>query len=331
MTTWILKTNDNPLATARQFLQTIWAYANLEGMLVPVYQPGDRTAKMTLINDPSQLPDANPFIPLMQFNAGKLLSQLAHEMPDVRLAAVLRACELRSFDERVNRDGLNLENWLMIGVECMACFPTQDFEWRVQNAGGVEQLTNLVLRNARQGGIALDRFRPACQMCSRPEPSHYDLCLDLLGLPVREMMLVSTKDESIDRKLHLHEVTDGLATSKLIAQHDRMIKTIEERRQRIREREIRELSPDLPSTLDGLVSFLLNCQPCQKFMEACPAFVEELIPAINSGSVSMDLARRWAVSCAECGMCEQACPKEVPLAAIMNRISHELKNVPLAV
>jgi len=289
------------------------------------------TAKMTLINDPAQLPDANPFIPLMQFNAGKQLSQMAHEMPDVRLAVVLRACELRSFDERVKRDGLKLENWLMIGVECMACFPIQDFEWRVQNAGGVEQLTGLVLRNARQGGIALNRFRPACKMCSKPEPSHYDLCLDLLGLPVKEMMLVSTKNDSIDRKLHLHEITDGLATPKLMAQHDRMIKTIEERRQRAREHEIHELSPELPSTLNELVSFLLNCQPCQKCMEACPAFVEELIPAITNGKVPLDLARRWLASCAECGMCEQACPKEVPLAAIMNRISRELKNVPLAV
>jgi ferredoxin len=331
MTIWTLKTNNNPLATARQFLQTIWACANLEGMLVPVYQPGDMIAKMTLINDPAQLQDANPIVPLMQFNAGKQAAQLAREMPDVRLAIVLRACELRSFDERVKMDVLNLGNWLVIGVECMACFPVQDFEWRAQNAGGVEGLTNLILRNARQGGIALDRFRSACQMCSRPEPSHFDLCLELLGLPVREMMLVSTRDEAIGRELHLHEITDGPAAPELIAQHDRMLKTIEERRQRAREREVRELSPDLPSTLEELVVFLSDCQPCQKCMEACPALVEEFIPTMNSDIVSLDLAKRWLVSCAECGMCEQACPKGLPLAAIMNRISRALKSELIAV
>jgi formate dehydrogenase subunit beta len=300
-------------------------------MLVPVYQPGDMTARMTLINDPAQLQEANPFVPLMQFNAGKQAAQLAHEMPGVRLGIVLRACELRAFDERVKRDALNLENWLMIGVECTACFPAQDFEWRAQNAGGVEGLTQLVLRNARQGGIALDRFRSACQICSRPEPSHFDLCLELLGLPVRETMLVSAKNEAITQELHLHEITDGPASPELIAQHDHMVKTIEERRQRTREREIRNLSPELPSTLEELVIFLLGCQPCQKCMEACPALVEEFIPTMNSDIVSLSLAKRWLISCAECGMCEQGCPKKVPLAAIMNRISRALKSEPVAV
>lgn len=326
MTTWILNTNGNPLATAREFLQTVWAYANLEGMVVPIYQLGYTTAKMTLINDPAQIEEANPFVPLMQFNAGKLVAQLAHEMPDVRLAIVLRACELRALDERVKMDPVNLEKWLMIGVECMACFPAQDFEWRVQKAGSVEQLTDLVLRNARQGGIALDRFRSACQMCSKPEPSHFDLCLELLGLPAKEMMLVSAKDDAIVRKFHLYEITDGPASPEILVLHDRMLKTIEERRERAREREIRALSPDLPSTLEGLVSFLLECQPCQKCMEACPALAEEFNHAIRSGKASADLAKRWLMSCAECGMCEQACPKDVPLAAIMNRISRELKS-----
>jgi formate dehydrogenase subunit beta len=326
MTTWMLKTNDSPLAAARQFLQTIWAYAKLDGMIVPVQQPGDSTVRMTLINDAAQLLEANPFVPLMQFNAGKLVAQLARERPDARLAVVVRACELRAFDERVKMDVVNLKKWLMIGVECSACFPAQDFEWRVQNAGGVEGLTRLVLRNARQGGIAPDRFRSACQMCSRPEPAHFDLCLELLGLPVNETMLISAKDEAVARKFHLPEITDGPASPRLIAQHDRMLKTIEERRQRARDREIRELSPDLPSTVEGLISFLLGCRPCQKCIEACPVAAEEFAPAMNSGKVSVDLAKRWLVSCAECGMCEQACPKGVPLAAVMNRISRELKS-----
>jgi formate dehydrogenase subunit beta len=331
MTTWIFKTNDSPLAAARQFLQTVWAYANLEGMVVPVYQPGYMTAKMNLINDPAQLQEANPFVPLMQFNAGKLVAQLACEMPNVRLAAVLRACELRAFDECVKMNALNLENWLIIGVECLACFPAQDFEWRVQKAGSVEQLTDLVLRNARQGGIALDRFRSACQMCSKPEPSHFDLCLELLGLPAKEMMLVSAKDDAIARKFHLHEITDGPASPEVLVLHDHMLKTIEERRQRARERKLRELFPHLPANLDELVIFLLECQPCRNCIEACPVHPEELISAIDHGAISRSLAKRWLMSCAECGMCEQACPKVVPLAAIMNRISRELKSEVVAV
>lgn len=331
MTTWILKTHNSPLATTRQFLETVWSYANLEGMVVPVYEPGYATAKMTLINDPMQLENADPFVPLMQFNAGRLIAELAYEMPDVRLAMVVHACELRAFDERVKMDGMNLEKWLTIGVECIGCIPVQDFKWRVQNAGGVEGLTDLVLRNARQGGIALDRFRSACQICSKPEPSHFDLCLELLGLPAKEMLLVSARDDAIARKFHLNEITGGFASPDLRGQHDLMVRTVEERRQRIRERKLRELSPYLPMNPDKLMNFLKECQPCRNCIAACPVYPEELIPSMDHGAVSGDLARRWLMSCAECGMCEQACPKELPLAAIMNRLSRELKREAMAV
>lgn len=331
MINWILNTDNNPLATARRFLRNVWERANLEGMVVPVHQPGNMSAKMILINDPAQLEEANPFVPLMLFNAGKLVAELAYEMPDVRLAMVMRPCELRAFDEQIKTDNLKLENWLFIGVECLACFPVQDFEWRVQNAGGMEKLTCLVLRNARQGGISLDRFRSACQICSKPEPPHFDICIELLGLPVKERMLISAKDDGTARKFHLYEITDGLASPEQVAQHDNMVKTIEERRQRARERKLRELFPHLPSNVEELTKFLMECQPCKNCIEACPVHPEEIISSIEHGYISQNLARRWLMSCAECGMCEQACPKDIPLAAIMSRITHALKSEPAAI
>jgi ferredoxin len=162
-------------------------------------------------------------------------------------------------------------------------------------------------------------------MCSRPEPSHFDLCLELLGLPAKEMILVSAKDDAIARKFHLYEIADGRASPEVLVLHDRMLKTIEERRQRTRERILGELFPHLPASVDQLMNFLMECQPCRNCIEACPVHPEELISAIDHGAISRSLAKRWLMSCAECGMCEQACPKGVPLAAIMYRISRDLK------
>lgn len=326
MTTWMLKTNNDPLATARNFLRDIWDFANLDGMLLPVYEAGHKSVKQTAIHHSENLHEADPFAPLMQVNAGKIVSQLAHEQPQLHMAAVLRACEIRALNEQVKRNGLNLENWLIIGVDCLACFPVQDFDWRVEKAGSVEALTREVLRNARQGGIALDRFRSACQMCSKPESPHVDICIDLLGLPVKETILVDTKNDVIAEELNLGKITDGPAPKALVAQRDHMLKKIEERRERARERQLRELTPDLPANLDQLVAFLQDCQPCVKCMEACPVHAGELVPAIKSRTMTHGMAKSWLVSCAECGMCEQACPKEVPLAAIMNRIGRELKS-----
>lgn len=331
MSTWLLKAENDPLTTVRHFLLDVWSNAGLEGMLVPIYETGDKTVKTTLIHDPYLLSDADPMAPLMQTNAGKTVAALARRNPNARFAAVLRACEARALDELTKNDSPSLENWLIIGTDCLGCFPAPDFEWRVQKAGSVEQMTRDLLRNARQGGIAFDRFRSACRMCDKPEPSQVDLCIDLLGLPVRDAILIFARDETLPRKLGLDEITDGPAPSELIVQHSLMLKKIEERRQRARERELRQLATDLPSNLDELADFLMACQPCRSCLEACPVHAEELTSAMDGGVLSRELLKHWLVSCAECGMCEQACPRGVPLAAIMNRIHRELRSEPLAV
>ena len=329
MKTYTLKTHDNPLARVRQFLTNVWDNVMLDGMVIPTYQ-GLKSVKQTVIYQPDDLQTADPFAPLMQVNASKVVVMLAHEMPNDHMAAVLRACEIRALHEQVKRGNVNLENWLIIGVDCPACFPAQDFEWRVDKAGSVEALTRDVLRNTRQGVIALDRFRSACQICAKPESPNVDICIDLLGLPVKETMLVSAKNSALIEELRLEKITDGPATNELIEQRDRMLKMIEERRERIRQRQLHDLAADMPANLDQLMDFLANCQPCVKCMEACPVHAEELVPAVKNHLISKDMTKRWLVSCAECGMCEQACPKEIPLAAIMNRIGRELKSESLA-
>lgn len=331
MNTWMLKTDNSPLARIRLFLKAIWDHASLDGMVIPIYQTGHKSVKQSATFHPEDLREADPFVPLMQINAGKMVSELAQRHPNDHMAAVLRPCEIRALHEHAKRKGVNLDNWLVIGVDCPACFSADDFEWRVHKAGSVEALTNEVLRNVRQGSIALDRFRPACAMCIRPASLHEDICIELLGLPARETILIGINNQDIVEKLDLEKVFDGFASQELIAQREHMLKTIEEHRAHIRERQIRDLAPDLPADLDQLMEFLANCQPCVSCMEACPVHAEVLVPAFQNRRATHEMVKDWLTSCAECGMCEQACPKEVPLAAIADRIRRDLHVETLAI
>jgi Na+-translocating ferredoxin:NAD+ oxidoreductase RnfC subunit len=141
-----------------------------------------------------------------------------------------------------------------------------------------------------------------------------------LGLPVKDIILVNIHNEVILEKLDLGKVCDGLAPQELVEQRENMLATIEQRRERIRERQMRDLAPDLPTNLDQLVTFLMDCQPCVSCMEVCPVHAEILIPAVLNRRLTPDMLRDWLIACAECGMCEQACPKAMPLVAIMDRI-----------
>jgi formate dehydrogenase subunit beta len=320
-THWMLKTNNDPLAATRQFLRSLWQAAGLEGMLLPVYQADGLRVEAALLEDTRQLQQADPFVPVLPANAARLVQQLAEVQPKRRLGAVLRACEMRALAALTARENLALENWLVIGVDCVACFPIQDYEWRVKKAGSPEALTRQVLRNARQGGVLHSRFRAACQMCSKPEAQKVDLCFGLLGLPVKEAILVEAADQDTAERFHLASITAGPALPELIAQHERLLDKLESRRARFRERKTAELPVDHPSTVEELVHFLAACQPCQKCLEACPVF----LPQMKSGTIAIEALRSWLVSCAECGMCEQACPQASPLVAVFSRLSRQLK------
>ena len=332
-TKWILNTNGDPLATIRRFLHAIWQQDRLEGMLLPLYRVGKIGIEPCLVEKPAQLAAADPFIPFVTVNTAKLVAQLTRERPKAHLAGILRSCEVRALAEKVTQGSLELGNWLLIGVDCLASFPAEDFEWRLQKSGTPERLTREALKFARQGGIAPYRFRQACQMCISPSCEDVDLRIDLIGLPVKTSVIVSAKNEAINDRLRLYQITDGLAPMYLVAQHARVLDVLIERRARCRERKIRALEDELPSEADGLRALLANCAPCQKCLEACPIYAGELTVPSNGSTGSIDEVNRWLAACVACGMCEQACPKRLPLTAVHCRIGRELRqdHVPIGI
>jgi formate dehydrogenase subunit beta len=323
-TQWILETHGDPLAIIRSFLFTLWQQAELDGLLLPIYQRGGFGILPRLLKDPDQLEIADPINPFVSENSANHVARLAKENPDAHLGVVLRSCEARALAENANRGLFDLSHWILIGVDCLSSFPIDDLEWRTEKAGTLENLTRQALRFARQGNIAPYRFRQACQMCTWPSCEDVDLNIDLIGLPVKEFILISAKSENISEKLGLLDITDGPAPIALSVQHERMLDLIIERRTRCRDRKILTLERGLPSETAELIALLINCSPCQRCLEVCPIFTGELPIRGNSETVSMDEVNSWLAACVACGMCEQACPRQIPLAAIHSNIRREL-------
>lgn len=322
---WIIHTHGNPLDTIRQLLKDLWQQAGLQGMLVPVYHAGDNESAARFVEDLEQLSAADPCVPLMPVNASKLVLGQARRNPSGRYGAVLRSCEARALAEIASREALELQNWLIIGIDCLASYDEDDFEWRVQKAGSIEQVSRENLGHARQGGIALHRFRHACQMCTTPEASHADVYIGLLGLPVKQIMLVRAKDRQTAERYQLAQLTDDIAPHALIVQQERVLNTLHERRMHTLERMVKELTEEMPEGVDELIAHLQNCAPCRECLEACPIFSLEVSSPGDVQTITHEAAVRWLLSCVSCGMCEQSCPNHLPLTAIFSRISQELK------
>jgi Pyruvate/2-oxoacid:ferredoxin oxidoreductase delta subunit len=298
-------------------------------MVVPVYTPGGAGIKPALVERIEALASADPFAPLVPANAARRVIAVAREGREDRFCAVLRSCEARALRRLADAGFYSRERWLIVGVDCLASFPADEFAWRVARAGSVEKLTRSALRFARQGGVAAYRYRRGCQMCTAPDPQDADVSIYLAGLPVKEHLLVRARDETVAREFQLEQITSGPASPALLAHHEQTLAKLNLRRRGVRERGIAAIPAGVPTDLESLLAWLRDCAPCRKCLEACPIYMGELEGILKEEPASLEPARQWLAACLACGLCEEACPRHLPLTAIKSAIANALQEAPV--
>ncbi len=323
-TQWMVKTYGDPLSAIRRFVGAVWLHSNLDGMLVPLHGTETIDSKARILNDPGQLTRVNPFKPLMICNAAKFVAELAQERPDGRFGAILRPCEMRTLIEMVNHHAFQIDNLLTICLDCLGTLPADEHQWRAERKGSIARLTLEALQFVRQGGIVPFCYRSACQMCLSSEASKADLNIGVLGLPVRQYILVTARNEVVAKRFQLDTIADSEADPALVAQRERLLIKLAAQHNRIRERITRSLVSSLPTDVDQVVNMLEICGKCQACLEVCPICYVDFPRRGGDGRYLPDDVARWLISCAGCGMCEQVCPHHLPLNAIFGHIREQL-------
>jgi formate dehydrogenase subunit beta len=321
---WKINTYGDPLKAVRMFLQTIWVQANLHGMLIPTNGSHKTTAKPQLIDTPECLEHVNPFRPLMTINAARLIPAMLHENPESKLSAVLRPCEMRAFVEMVKHDSFETNRLLTICLDCLGTYPADEYQWRVSRKESDSELTKEALQFARQGGMLSYRYRAACQTCVSPQAHLADINIHVLGLPVRQLILIETRNEETAYQLGLPAMTDGPAKADMNEQHQRVVEKILERHQHTMDRITHGLEELLPKNIQDIMAQLENCGACQHCMTVCPICSVHFPRRDQTGRYLEEQISRWLISCSGCGMCEQACSNHLPLSIIFGHIHDKL-------
>jgi formate dehydrogenase subunit beta len=321
-TTWMVKTNGDPLTAIRKILLGIWETSHLDGMLIPRYLAASGGVIPFMAVNPEQVDKADICAPLQIKNATQRFSELARELPSGKYAAVLRPCEGRALETKFTRTSLNTSGWFFIAVDCLACFPKNDIPWRLKESGGVDQLTREMMNFARQGGIAYYRYRSACQECSQPGWEGAHLSIEFLGLPIKDYLLVTARDSEAENCIAQFAVSP--ATPSAITARQRTLEKIEIRRLSARRRRIANLQEGFPATIPEFITWLENCAPCRECLEACPVYSGELALGESSNESREAAVKYWLNGCVDCGMCEEACLRGFPLTAIINRMEDQL-------
>jgi coenzyme F420-reducing hydrogenase beta subunit len=205
------------------------------------------------------------------------------------------------------------------------------------------------MRWTRQGPIAPYRLRNACQMCENFTAERADISIGMIGLNVREQLVIEARDDLAAKLGMTGGGTDG---------RDKAISRLTSIRHHRREEAVAQAS-HLLADLPSLVGLVAGCTACGECQDACPyctcdAFAPKPAKephtdrlrvwpsgemprgAVHERSVGMlgeliELGRR-AAACVGCGMCESSCQRHVPLTAIQaalgSKVREEFNYVP---
>ena len=247
------------------------------------------------------------------------------------IAVVLRPCEIRALVELVKLQQVDLEPFLVIGVDCYGTYSIQDYAAKVDEASDGFSVTSDFLKQATSGDLPQE-LRGACRFCQFPTPTYSDVVIRLIGEDINKQINVGAETEKGKELLSALGLEDTPPNEQ---RKDAAAKIKEARKKLAGEDEI--------DFLEIISSLCINCRNCREVCPICyckqcvfdgEVFKYPLEKYLNwsgkKGVLPMPpdkllfhLTRmsHVATSCAACGQCEAACPSGIPLGRIYQKIS----------
>lgn len=316
---WLIESHGDPLGMIQNVMAIAWERFELDMMLVST----NGTSDPRLITDSEELLRVNPFKPLMTQNLAKSVPEVLTRYPESRLGILLRPCEMRALQSKQSREPLSMDNTLTICVDCLGTYPEEDFQWRAERKGSPEQLAWESLHFARQGGIAKYRFRSACQSCRNPLSQNADINIGVIGLPVRQKILIDARSQEI-ADLLFKENSVSAEDQSMLYQRDYIVAKLLQRGSQTRQRLQENLDSILPRDLSALIDHFVSCGDCRECLDICPICSTRFPEKNQQGKYVSKHIEQWMILCAGCGMCEQSCPNHLPLVTVFTHIRGNL-------
>ena len=339
MPLWKLAELGEPGEVIREFLAKLLRRGMVQAILVPRWLPSGDMMVPSLAGDERELADADPLAPLMSVNAASILSDLTRRGGEGRIAAVVRPCELKALRELAKLKQVDLSHILTIGIDCLGTYDVEDFTELVKRG----MLKKGQIPAWGEGGSSFHHpgfsLRTACQLCLEPAAQGADISLQYLG---GEGALYLEAGEELEELL-------GLLQDEGLEHRERLLAEITQHRAQAREQALSEFRQKVAGIPELMVE-LSACIRCYNCTVACPlCYCRECLfrtPALEyEGYQYLDWARRrgairlpvdtllfhltrlahMGTSCVGCGMCESACPHNLPLTLLFQGVGERLQ------
>ena len=301
----------------------------VDAVLVPMAQT-KKGVRLTLVTSADHTAQVDPFAPIAAVSGAKIASSLTSRPSGRKIAMVLRPCEMRAVVELAKLKQVNLDDVLLIGMDCLGRYENTDFA-KFQEQGGTSES---FLENAQAGKTATADFDicGACQICEFPTADNVDMRLCAIGTENGTVFIeaVTAKGEQALEK-------SGLKPGAAPAGRDGAVKKLVAARTEARDKKFAEFRADANS-FEALADKLAACINCYNCRVACPVcyckecvFITDtfrhtgeqfMMWADQSGMLKLPndtlfyhLTRMTHMSlfCVGCGQCTSACPNDIDL------------------
>ncbi len=347
----VLKVSEGKTEEAiKGFLKSLLEKGVIEALLIPKRLPSGDGFAQTLIHDPEKMDGACALSLTMPVQSAKVASHLSIKNLNKKVAAVLKACEIRAIVELAKFLQVKLDNLFLIGVDCPGTFEVSDYSKMIQEGKEGEKLTGEVLKGMERGEVASPQgyaFRPACQMCEYPVPKA-DIHIKLFGYKTDEEVGLEI-GEKLEKELEEKGIL-SFSGNEPSSRKEIVDKVVTERAKK-RDAAFQEFSGEVKD-LQSFLDRFSTCIRCHNCMVACPiCYCKECVFRTAIFEHEGDQFLRWAdrkggirmptdtlifhlirmshmvTSCIGCGLCDSACPSRLPVATLFRSVGDKIQKM----
>jgi formate dehydrogenase (coenzyme F420) beta subunit len=284
----------------------------------------------TLIADPAMTDSIDPFAPVIPVSSAKIASSLTSAPSSKKIALVMRSCEVRALIELVKLNQANLDNVLLIGLDCYGRFENKEF-YKFQAQG---LTTESFIQSAQSGKTENNGFdiTEACKICTHPMTDNVDIQICIMGTDSGSFGMASLSDKGKKALDHI-----ALTGSDEASKRAETVKNIINKRQEEFTRKLAEYQEKY-HTLNALEENLAKCINCYNCRVACPVcYCKECVFMTDTFRHEGEQFLGWAQKegalklptdttfyhltrmthigslCVGCGQCTSACPNDINL------------------
>ena len=315
----------------------------------------------TLVTDPEKIVECAGSLHCGTLLLPKIFKEDFNGGRDMKIAVTLKGCDAKAMYELAKRNQVNLDNFLMIGLNCGGTVSPMTARRMITEKYGVDP-NSVIKEEIDKGqfiieyeggemGISIDELeeegfgrRANCQRCKTKIPRQCDIACGnwgVIGDKAGKATFIEICSEKGANLVSGAEKAGAISTSapdpKGLAIRDKVEGAMLKLADKCREKQFGALGEG-SERLKFLMDETSKCIKCYQCIEACPiCYCKEcstkkpyLVPRGQIPPPFMFHLIRYshiADSCINCGQCEERCAMDIPNSLFMHAIQLEMQEM----